>query len=309
MRPCQISRDLRVSHGCVSKILYRYAETGSIEPGHHHLASKPYTCRKQNHPKVAAHIRAEIIAIFKEFPMLNPEQIRSIIISRGFTTKSGAPSISQISAICEYSKSNNNNQGIKHSVTNILENENQKKTSISSTGDDGDYETREQRRVRTSFTAQQLTILEQVFSINNYPDAFQREQIGLQTGLSDSRIQVWFSNRRARSRKHLIFNGLPNNSSSSIASSTLSTTSAVNTFASIFEQQQQQQKISTFQQSLPLPLPTLLSSALTAQNHLQLPTSTATSMFNVQTAAFASALLQFQLSTMNHPSKALLNMS
>uniref|UniRef100_A0AC35GK33 Homeobox domain-containing protein n=1 Tax=Panagrolaimus sp. PS1159 TaxID=55785 RepID=A0AC35GK33_9BILA len=240
--------------------------------------------------------------------MLNPEQIRSIIISRGFTTKSGAPSISQISAICEYSKSNN--QGIKHSVTNILENENQKKTSISSTGDDGDYETREQRRVRTSFTAQQLTILEQVFSINNYPDAFQREQIGLQTGLSDSRIQVWFSNRRARSRKHLIFNGLPNNNSSSIASSTSSTTtSATNTFASIFEQQQKQQpqKISIFQQSLPLP--TLLSTALTAQNHLQLPTSTATSMFNVQTAAFASALLQFQLSTMNHPSKALLNMS
>lgn len=33
IRPCDISRRLKVSHGCVSKILARFNETGSFLPG------------------------------------------------------------------------------------------------------------------------------------------------------------------------------------------------------------------------------------------------------------------------------------
>lgn len=33
IRPCDISRELKVSHGCVSKILTRFNLTGSTKPG------------------------------------------------------------------------------------------------------------------------------------------------------------------------------------------------------------------------------------------------------------------------------------
>ncbi len=45
VRPCDISRQLLVSHGCVSKILTRFYETGSIRPGSVAVNNKHKVCR------------------------------------------------------------------------------------------------------------------------------------------------------------------------------------------------------------------------------------------------------------------------
>ncbi|CAF1505861.1 unnamed protein product [Adineta steineri] len=90
VRPCEISRQLQVSHGCVSKILKRYRLFGTTHPG----------LIGGSKPKVAT---PDVVRRIREYKGNNPQifawQIRESLQKEGICPSDKLPSVSSINRI------------------------------------------------------------------------------------------------------------------------------------------------------------------------------------------------------------------
>ncbi|XP_042591646.1 paired box protein Pax-4-like [Cyprinus carpio] len=199
VRPCEISRILKVSNGCVSKILGRFQRTGFIGP----------KATGGSRPRLLTPDVVSIIAQHKrENPALFAWEIRQKLATDRVCRGDKVPSVSSINRILkkihlDVEMVGSSYPNIKHSYTEeqvdeqrslhttAQTNQQQLNTNLQSTS----------HRSRTAFTTDQSERLEEEFIHGLYPDLLTREKLSVETNLPQNTIKVWFSNRRARMRR------------------------------------------------------------------------------------------------------------
>jgi len=90
VRASDISRQLRISHGCVSKILNKFYETGSIEPG-----AIPSSKSREITPEIAKRIEAFVL----NQPDMFSWEVRDRLLLEGVCVKANLPSMEAISQL------------------------------------------------------------------------------------------------------------------------------------------------------------------------------------------------------------------
>ena len=177
VRACIISRDLRVSHGCVSKILSRFNKTGEIKPGASG-GSKRQSSVSSEHECLIVELRQQFAYAW---------ELREEMVKRGGKK---VPSVDQIKRVLRAKGCPEEGDTTDPASDLDASPPPMKETAPV-----------KPRRARSNFTQAQVEALEGAFLKTHYPDVYMREELSSLTNLTENRIQIWFSNRRARYRK------------------------------------------------------------------------------------------------------------
>ncbi|XP_039524186.1 paired box protein Pax-4 isoform X2 [Pimephales promelas] len=189
VRPCEISKILKVSNGCVSKILGRFQRTGAIGP----------KATGGSRPRL---LTPDVISIIAQHKRQNPTlfawEIRQKLATDRVCRGDTVPSVSSINRILKKIHLDVDVMGsaypsVKHIYTVDEQRSLQQQTDTTPRGTSP--------RNRTAFTPNQSERLEKEFIRGLYPDLLTREKLSEETNLPQDTIKVWFSNRRARMRR------------------------------------------------------------------------------------------------------------